>query len=81
MSIPYPGPDHAASFLQAKQQMSILGELGRELRQAGEAGCVAKLLSRHIMVTLAAGASQSDRETQQIKLLIEFSKYIRLLTV
>lgn len=64
--LPYPGPDHAVSFFEAEQQVSIWGELGKELRQSGKAGCVAKLFSRHIALTLTAGASVSDRETHSM---------------
>ena len=57
----YSGPDHLVSFFEAEQQVSIWRELGRELRESGKAGGVAKLLSRHVSLTLAAGASGSDR--------------------
>ncbi len=46
--------------------MSVWGELSRELRQSGKAGCVAKLLCRHISLTLAAGTSGADRKTYSI---------------
>ena len=59
--LPHPGPHHAVSFFDAEQQVSIWGELGREMRHSEKAGSVAKFLSRHISLTLAAGASGLSR--------------------
>lgn len=53
---PHPVPDCCASFFEAEQEESIWGELAEELRQSGEAGCVAKLLSRHVALTVTAAA-------------------------
>lgn len=68
--IPYLGPDHVLSFFKVEQQVSIWGELGKELRQSRKAGHVAKLFSRHIALTLTAGASGPDRKTHNMSVYL-----------
>lgn len=62
-------PDHAMAFFDAEQQVSIWRKLSRELRQSGKARCIAKLLSRHVSLTLAAGVQiRQETERQHIRL-------------
>lgn len=60
-------PDYFVSFHEAELEEPVGGRPGEELRQPGEAGCVAELLRGHVALAVAAAASASHRAKHKLE--------------